>query len=151
MWQICLEGLENQFVEASKHILLVDDEPDFLFSAGIALRKAGYRVHAAVSGKEALDRVLEARNASEPFDLLVTDIRMPWMSGFELMDTLKLWGISIPLMAMTCFSDGELVGELKTRGCVELIEKPFTPDDLVSRVGHFLIRCAVSTVPGSAA
>ncbi len=134
------QGCETGFMETSKRILLVDDEHDFLFSAGIALRKAGYRVQAAENGKEALDKILEARNAREPFDLLVTDIRMPWMSGFELMDTMKLWGIGTPLIAMSCFSDGELVGELKSRGCEVLIEKPFTPDDLVSRIGLFLNR-----------
>jgi CheY-like chemotaxis protein len=138
-------------METPKHILLVDDEPDFLFSAGFALRRAGYKVEIAENGKEALDKILEARNAREPFDLLVTDIRMPWMSGFELMDTMKLWGIRTPLIAMTCFDDGDLVGELKSRGCEVLIEKPFSPEHLVSRIGHFLIRCAVSPVPGSAA
>lgn len=128
-------------METSKHILLVDDEPDFLFSAGFALRKAGYKVQVAENGKEALDKILKAQNAGEPFDLLVTDIRMPWISGFELMDTMRLWGVRTPFVAMTCFSDSDLVIELKRRGCEEVIEKPFAPDSLVMRIGLFLNRC----------
>lgn len=117
-----------------KYVLLVDDETDFLFSARIALRKSGYRVEVAASGKEALFKILEAQDGKDPFDLLITDIRMPEMSGFDLIDAVKKCGIVTPFIAMTCFSDGELLRELKARDCEMVIEKPFPPEELVVQV-----------------
>lgn len=122
----------------AKYVLLVDDETDFLFSARIALRKYGYRVEVAASGKEALFKILEAQNGKDPFDLLITDIRMPEMSGFELIDAVKKCGIATPFIAMTCFSDGELLRELRARDCEMVIEKPFPPEELVVQVREIL-------------
>lgn len=127
-------------MNARKKILLVDDEPDFLFSASVALRKAGYDVMEAGNGREALGRVLEARGASEPFSLIVTDIRMPLMSGLELVDELQRIGISVPVVAITGFGDKSLAADLEARGCVEYLEKPFKPEELVERIGDVFRR-----------
>ena len=72
---------EREVVEAKAHILLVDDETDFLFSAALALGKAGYRVSVAVNGEEALNLILRAKKERNPLRLLITDIRMPGRSG----------------------------------------------------------------------
>jgi phosphoserine phosphatase RsbU/P len=123
-----------------KHILLVDDEAGFRFSAGIALRKAGYLVTEAANGREAYDHIRLGLAARDPVDLVVTDIRMPGMSGLELMEELRSCGIRVPLLAVTGFSDRDLVRQLLSRGCPEFIEKPFQPDELVARVEKILHR-----------
>lgn len=117
-----------------KQILLVDDEEEFRFAAGVALRQAGYGIEAAGDGLEALGKILAAQENGEPFDLLVLDIRMPGMSGTELIDVLRRRGISLPVFVMTCFGDKALLDELKGKGCRDVIEKPFRPRDLVDRV-----------------
>lgn len=128
------------------HILLVDDEADFLFSVSVVLRKNGFRVDMAENGNEAMLKILEARKKEDPFDLLITDIRMPGMSGYNLIDAVRLCNLSTPFFAMTCFCDEELIGELKRRGCEEVIEKPFLPEELVERTRGILgsFRQAVS-------
>jgi DNA-binding response OmpR family regulator len=119
-------------------ILLADDEALFLFAAGVALRREGYRVSEAADGKEALSKILSAHDAGDPFDLVVTDIRMPVMSGTELMDALREHGVRTKLCAITCFGDRDLMSELAGRGCDDYLEKPFDPEELLKRVGELL-------------
>jgi phosphoserine phosphatase RsbU/P len=123
-----------------KSILIVDDEAPFRFAAGVALRRKGYRVSEAGDGKQALAAVLDSRRRGEPFDLVVTDIRMPELSGIELIDALKDHGVSVPLCAITCFGDAALVGELSGKGCRDYLEKPFEPEELVVWIGTILRR-----------
>lgn len=119
-------------------ILLVDDEDSFRYAAGVALRSAGYRAEDAADGKEAFARILSARDAGDPFDLVVTDIRMPEMSGMEMIDALRGRGDRTAVCAITCFSDRALVAELAGRGCTDYLEKPFNPRELVAWVGEQL-------------
>lgn len=116
-------------------ILLVDDEEGFRFTGGVALRRGGYRVEEAANGKEALAKILSARDAGDPFDLVVTDIQMPEMSGIELFDALMERGDRTAVCAITCFSDETLIEELAGRGCTEYLEKPFDPVNLMAWVG----------------
>lgn len=128
-----------------RSILLVDDEKGFLFTASLFLRKAGYRVKVAENGREALKLFLEACAADEPFDLLVTDIRMPAMSGSELIDAIRLSEIPVPIFAITSYLNAELAKELKNKGCEAVIEKPFPPEELTDHIS------AIFRSPGEAA
>src|SRR5512146_2502773 len=121
-----------------KSILLVDDEQGFLFTASLFLRKAGYRVKVAENGAEALKLFLEACAGDEPFDLLVTDIRMPGMSGSDLIHAIRLSEIPIPIFAITSYLNSELVEELKSKGCNAVIEKPFQPEVLTDHISVIL-------------
>jgi len=125
-------------VSGGPKILLVDDEAQFRFSAAVALRQSGFRVAEAPDGREAIAKILEAREANDPFALVVTDIRMPEMSGSELIDTLTIRGIRTPVCAITCFGDRGLVAELAAKGCSEYLEKPFSPEELVGWISRIL-------------
>lgn len=125
-------------MDARKRILLVDDEPEFRFSASIALRKAGYDIVEAGDGREALWKIRESRESGEPISFLVTDIRMPVLSGLELVDEMRRRDIDIPVFAITGFSDKEVLAELSSRGCIEHIEKPFAPQELLERLEAFI-------------
>ncbi|HEX9191984.1 MAG TPA: response regulator [Candidatus Deferrimicrobiaceae bacterium] len=120
------------------HILIVDDEEGFRFGAVVALRRGGYRVSEAGNGGEALEKILSARDAGDPVRLVVTDIRMPVMSGIELIDALRERGVDTAFCAITCFGDQTLVSELAGKGCTDYLEKPFSPDDLVRRLREIL-------------
>lgn len=130
--------MSNRVGTRSPHVMIVDDEKGFRFSAVVALRSRGYRVSEAGNGREALEKILSARAARDPVRLVVTDIRMPVMSGIELIDALREHGIDAALCAITCFGDGALVSELAGKGCTEYLEKPFIPEELVNRVRSML-------------
>lgn len=115
-----------------KHILLADDETGFRFSASVALRGAGYRVTVAKDGREAFDRIVEARAGGDPVHILVTDQQMPGMTGTELVAVLRDRGIAIPAVIVTAFHD-QFHGAGPHPGSIsELIEKPIGPEELVA-------------------
>jgi CheY-like chemotaxis protein len=125
-------------VDAILRILLVDDEADFRYSASVALRQAGYEVVEAADGEEALERIQEFRRDGKGFDLLLTDLRMPFRCGLELLEGMKELRVDIPVIAMTGYCDDALRAELMRKGCIEFLEKPFEPSDLVKRVHRML-------------
>ena len=133
---------ENHYREGRvaerKHILLADDEPGFRFSAGLALRIAGYRVTEAEDGMDALDGLIRLKEEGTPVDLLVTDLRMPNLSGAELVDTLRRHDVPVPVFVVSGFGDPESLRELSAAGIVEYLEKPFHPSELVERIRNIL-------------
>lgn len=115
-----------------KHILLADDETGFRFSASVALRGAGYRVTVAKDGREAFDRIVEARAGGDPVHILVTDQQMPGMTGTELVAVLRDKGIDIPAVVVTAFHESSPGPGPRPGSISELIEKPIEPEDLVA-------------------
>jgi CheY-like chemotaxis protein len=103
---------------AVKKILIVDDEPAVLFALSEALadRRRGVKVATATSGGEAV-ALLE----SERVDLVVTDLRMPGMDGFELMAWLRRGFPHLPVIVMTAYAaDSARLGQ-----GLDFLEKPF--------------------------
>ncbi len=119
---------------SGKHILVAEDEEYVRLSLSIILRKSGYRVTVAENGRKALEKVIKLRKTAQPLDLLITDIQMPSLSGLELIDELEKQGITLPVLAITGYGDKTLVVELMRRGCVDYIDKPFEPQELLDRL-----------------
>lgn len=119
---------------SGKHILVAEDEEHVRYSLTAILKKAGYNVTAAEDGHEALKKITELKAHSDMPDLLLTDIKMPGMSGIELIDALEKQGIMLPVFAITGYGDKETVVELLRRGCCDYIDKPFDPKDLLNRL-----------------
>jgi two-component system, OmpR family, alkaline phosphatase synthesis response regulator PhoP len=122
--------------DARKSILVVDDEPDIIDLIRYNLSKEGFTVHAARNGKEALELTSPAP------DLVVLDIMMPVMDGFETCRRLKAdpATASIPVLFLTAKTSevDEVVGlEL---GADDYIQKPISPRTLVARVKAVLRR-----------
>ena len=111
-----------------KKVLIVDDEPAVLFALSEALadRRRGVKVATAANGQEAV-AILE----SEKVDLVVTDLRMPEMDGFELLTWLRRGFPHLPVIVMTAF-----VTETAARldGAPEVLEKPFDVGELKRKV-----------------
>jgi len=125
-------------VQAPKRILIVDDEKDFLFSASLALRQAGYDVLVEESPLKAIDTALDALRGENPFDLMVTDLRMPVMSGVEVVEILR--ERKIPLHVLTISSLCRK-GILCTMDCscgTNHLGKPFEPRELVESIRKIL-------------
>jgi len=117
------------------HILLVDDEPNVVEFTRDRLVKEGFTVAAAGSGEEAL-----ACLSKDNFDLLILDIMLPGMDGFEVCRELRRAGNAIPIILLTAKVDDvdKIVGlEL---GADDYVVKPFNPRELVARVRAVLRR-----------
>ncbi len=116
-----------------KTVLVVDDEPSVLFALaeGLADRRRGVKVATAGSGVEAI-ALLE----SERIDLVLTDLRMPEMDGFELLAYLRRNFASLPVIVMTALGGAETADRLD--GAVECFTKPFNVPDLKQKIAELL-------------
>jgi two-component system, cell cycle response regulator DivK len=116
-------------------ILVVDDLPDPRELCSVALVKEGYKVAVAGKGNEALERALSLRP-----DLIVMDIRLPEMSGWEAIEKLKAdeRTRSIPIVGLTAYTyEGSRVEALKAK-CHAFLMKPCPPDKLIKVIRRIL-------------
>lgn len=116
-----------------KTVLVVDDEPSVLFALaeGLADRRRGVKVATAGSGVEAI-ALLEG----ERIDLVLTDLRMPEMDGFELLAYLRRNFAALPVIVMTALGGAETADRLE--GAVECFTKPFNVPDLKQKIAELL-------------
>ena len=117
-----------------KRIVVVDDEEECLKTMRLALVMAGYSVNAFCRPEEALDYLLGSFSGSRPFDLLVTDIRMPGMNGDTFIDKVRASGLAIPVLVITAFRDENLEKALAALDCREILDKPVPIDVLLQAV-----------------
>jgi two-component system CheB/CheR fusion protein len=116
---------------AKPRALVVDDAPDVTDMLSFLLRYAGYEVVAALSGAQALDAA-----RAESFDVVVSDIGMPGMSGYELAERLRALDDyrRTPLIAVTGFSMYDDRDRALACGFDAFVNKPVNPRELVSLI-----------------
>jgi len=119
----------------TKKILIVEDNEQNLYLETFLLEKQGYDVTQARNGQEGLDVA-----AAERPDLILLDIQLPVMDGYEVARQLKQGQEtqSIPIVAVTSYA---MAGDRETvmaAGCEGYIEKPIDPDRFVEQVKGFL-------------
>lgn len=121
----------------SEHILVVDDEPDISAMVAYHLAREGYRVRTAATGTEGL----EAIELERP-DLVVLDLMLPEMSGLDLLRELRSRAEleSLPVILLTARKEESDRVEGLTLGADDYVSKPFSPQELVLRVGAVLRR-----------
>jgi len=111
-------------------ILHVDNEPDTLELAKMILEKAGHKVTGALSGRGCLEKL-----ANEKFDLVLLDVMMPDMSGWDVFKQIMKNGKGQKVAFLSVIEvSGERKGKLREEGLADYILKPFTADELVKRV-----------------
>ncbi len=113
-------------------ILLVEDEPAVRQLFAQALTRAGYRVHEARNGQEALKLFDQF---GETIDLLLTDMRMPYMGGGELAHQLRARRLTLKLICISGYP-GAMDDDLGA----DFLAKPFSRDDLLNKVREVLDR-----------
>ena len=128
-----LSGFFNEVNMSKSKIMIVDDEHISLAMTEHILQTA-YNVVCATSGEDAL----RLFSREEP-DMVLSDLRMPGMNGFELQQTLQEQsGHRIPFMFMTADMDQEVESKGFEIGALDFIRKPFRADVLLSRVSNIL-------------
>jgi signal transduction histidine kinase len=94
----------------------------------------GHEVKCAQNGSEALEILLEQTANNNQFDLVLCDLQMPILTGEELISKMKQRKIKTPVLVITGVGDKESIIRLMRLGCRDFISKPFTPDEIETRI-----------------
>jgi two-component system response regulator TctD len=116
-------------------VLVADDDPLLLDAVADALVDWGAEVIRARSGAELIDQLA----GEGPFDLVVTDISMPWMSGLQAMQSARTAGLGTSVIVMTALKDERLSAHVQRLGRhAVLLRKPFDLNELETLVATLL-------------
>ncbi len=128
-----------------KHVLIVDDEKKFLLSLtqGLANRLPNHTILTAHDGLAAL-AILD----NTPVDLLITDLKMPEMDGFELLVAVKERFPHLPVIVMTAFGTREIEEQLDQLGSIQYLEKPTDLEIMTAKIKEALNGRAKGFVEG---
>ena len=130
-------------MEQQKRILVVDDEQDLCDILLFNLSAAGYQAEAAYSAEEALQQIVNSKSSnSKLYDLLLLDVMMPGMSGFELARRLKEDEQSqhIPIIFLTAKDAEDDTLQGFSLGADDYVTKPFSVREVMARVKAVLSR-----------
>jgi two-component system, cell cycle sensor histidine kinase and response regulator CckA len=109
------------------HLLVADDDPLLLAAVADALTRLGADVVRAGSGAELIDHLVD----EGPFDLVITDISMPWMNGLQAMHSARTAGLGTSVIFMTALKDERLTALVQALGRhAVLLRKPFELSEL---------------------
>jgi CheY-like chemotaxis protein len=130
-----MSGDPKDRAPSAAKILIVDDEADMRTVLFHALRTAGHQVTEAADGEEALRKIKRTR-----YDLVVLDIMMPRMSGYEVLDRIRHMPsrADTPVVVVTAKHDPEGVLREMGSGATDHIAKPFLPSELEAVVERAL-------------
>lgn len=122
-------------------VYLVDDNPAFRESTTWLLESAGFSPITFSSAPDFIEAYQEMRHGSQP-ECLISDIRMPQMSGLQLQDELNRRGTRLPTVFVTAHGDVPLAVEAMRKGAVNFIEKPFNDKILIDAIHLALNMCS---------
>src|SRR3954471_4150892 len=126
-------------VMAGEKLLLVDDEDNLRSMLEAALRHLGFDVHSAANGRDALAAIPELRP-----DMVVLDVMMPDLDGFEVCRRLRTEGSKMPVAFLTAKDSTEDKVRGLTLGGDDSLVKPFSLEELVARINAVLRRAGLS-------
>jgi CheY-like chemotaxis protein len=116
-------------------VLVADDDPQLLDAVSDAFTKLDANVVRASSGADLIEQLATAG----PFDLVVTDISMPWMSGLQAIRSTRAAGLSTSVIVMTALADPRIPAQVKALGAhAILLRKPFELSELESAASMLL-------------
>jgi signal transduction histidine kinase/ActR/RegA family two-component response regulator len=126
-------------------ILLAEDGPDNQRLISFILRKAGADVTVAGNGKEAVDLALEARRNDRPFDIVLMDMQMPVMDGYQAAKSLRDAGYTKSIVALTAQAMLGDYNKCIAAGCDGYLTKPINRAELLKSLKEFALknRCLV--------
>jgi DNA-binding NtrC family response regulator len=125
-------GAPGELTDHAPHVLIVDDEETVRRYIARILQHAGFAVHQAGDGADALDLI---QQGTTPIELVVSDIIMPRLNGVELLKALTVTYPDIPVILMSAYARAELA-EMGVVSPCGVIPKPFLPERLLQEVNR---------------
>lgn len=108
-------------------ILLVDDEKIVLETLGVLLRSEQHQVTALSEGSDAYELLW----SKQPYDMLMTDIRMSPIDGLQLIKVARELSPQMPIVVVSAYLDATTIKTIKQMGCADYIKKPFTVQEVL--------------------
>lgn len=125
-------------------VLVADDNLELLDAVASVLEDSGITVRRATSGVELIQRLAK----EGPFDVVLTDVSMPWMSGLQVIQNARSAGFGAPVVVMTALQDEAIAEKVRALGRdVVLMRKPFELDELIGTVESLLKRKRADVAP----
>lgn len=123
---------------ASRHILVAEDEPHIRRILLTLLEAADFQVDMASDGREALTRL----ESPKPYDLVITDLMMPHLSGLDVLESLRKLDhrANIPVVMLTAKGQDADRERAMALGAQDFLTKPFSPKKLLARIQDLLDR-----------
>jgi putative two-component system response regulator len=115
-------------------IVIADDDPDSLDLLRLALGNPQIEICEAVNGAELVDLLAE----QGPFDLVVTDVHMPWMEGLQVLLSARAAEIHTPVLVITGLTRPDLQTKVDRLGNAKLLRKPFGVSELRAAVAELM-------------
>jgi two-component system response regulator HydG len=112
-------------------VLVVDDQRNMRATTAMLLRQAGHAVEEADGGGAAIRRVQQ-----EPFDVVLTDLRMPEVDGLEVLRAVREHAPDTQVIVMTAYGTIDSAVEAMRRGALDYVSKPFKEDELLLRISR---------------
>jgi DNA-binding response OmpR family regulator len=131
-------------------IILAEDEEEMRILLTRSLRDAGYEVKALADGLELMEQLASylAPGNRVDVDLIISDIRMPWVNGLEVLRTVGRY-IGYPrVILITAFGDDQVHSEARRLGAAAIMDKPFEIEELLARVREIVPGKCVSRPEG---
>ncbi len=132
-WQPRIDG--KKAVGGAETVLIVEDQALVLTAARQVLERVGYTIHTAASGEQALAAF---EGLVPPPDLLLADVVMPGQSGPELAEQLVAIRPELKVLFMSGYTEDRVLQAGVAAGEIQLLEKPFLPEELAARVRSVL-------------
>ncbi len=136
---------KNGYDSNSFSILLAEDDEEMRKLLALLLRKEGYRVTECTDGLSLLDMLSSfflPGEEHEHFNLIISDIRMPGITGMEIMMGANEIDNFPPIILITAFGDKETHMQAKRLGASALFDKPFDIDEMLKKVASILLDSA---------
>lgn len=116
-----------------KRILIIEDNPMVVKSLEFKLLKDGYTVIISEDGRDAMEKL-----KTEHFDLILTDLMLPFISGRQIIEYIKKNIPQLPIIVLSTSTQDDIITDAFTMGVDDFITKPFSPNELSLRVRRTL-------------
>jgi len=116
-------------------VLIAEDDVDIRSALCELIKSLGVEVSEADSGGALIILLTD----DKPVDLIITDVRMPWMSGLQVSLSARNAGLVMPIIVVTAFADDRLREQVEHLGSATLLSKPFNPEEILSLARALLL------------
>ena len=128
----------GEYIMCKGTVLIAEDEQYTRNTLSFVLENAGYQVMEAMNGQEALYLILHLKQSEHPIDLLILDIEISGLTGWQVLDGLQCSQISIPTILITGLIDERMFQRIQDSCCLEYLKKPFAPEHVTTCVSRVL-------------